>query len=450
MVSHMAIQSQVAAPAWPPVKKAWYVVGALTFIYVFSFIDRQILNLLVAPIRRDLGISDTAMSLLIGFSFAVFYTLFGIPLGRLADRYSRRTIIAAGFAFWSLFTILCGFASGFAMMFVFRIGVGIGEAALSPAAFSLISDYFPPHNRSTALSVYGMGIFLGTGMAYVLGGAVVGLASRNELVTLPVFGEMRPWQTVFLAVGLPGLLLAFLPFSFAEPIRRGVHNLDPVPLREAWAFARRNLRMLFCHHFGTAMFSMIGYAAASWVPTWFLREFQWPTSRTGLYYGALVGIFGSLGIVSGGRFADSMLHRGIQDANFRVPLYASIGLLLAGCWWPLAKTAEAALLLVIPFVFLQASVFGVAPAGLGQAVPPKMRAQSSAGYLFVINIIGLGLGPSAVALITDYAFRNDAHVGWSLFVVCGGGILCSVGLWLAGLKPFQKSLREIAKISNAP
>jgi MFS family permease len=238
-----------ATEEYPPRGYAWYVVGVLTFVYIFSFIDRQILNLLVRPIRRDLGISDTQMSLLMGLSFAVFYTLFGIPLGRLADSKSRRTIIAGGFALWSLFTAGCGLARNFGQMLLLRMGVGVGEAALSPAAYSIITDYFPPQRRATAISVYSMGIYLGSGLAFIIGGTVAGLASQQELWQVPLVGATRPWQVVFFLVGLPGILLSLLLYTVREPLRRGTRMIKnaqgqavaaQVPLAEVFAYLRSN------------------------------------------------------------------------------------------------------------------------------------------------------------------------------------------------------------------
>lgn len=191
-------EEEFSSPAY-----AWYVVGILTLAYVFSFIDRQILNMLVGPIRRDLNITDTQMSLLMGASFAIFYTLFGIPLGWLADTRSRRLIITVGVAFWSIMTASCGLTKRFWELAVMRMGVGVGEATLSPAAYSMIADYFPPQRRSTAMSVYSMGIYIGAGLAYILGGIVVGFASKQESFPLPVIGSVRSWQLVFFIVGLP-------------------------------------------------------------------------------------------------------------------------------------------------------------------------------------------------------------------------------------------------------
>ena len=192
---------------YPKTSYAWYVVGLLTLAYVFSFIDRQILNLMVEPIQQDLGINDVQMGLLMGASFAVFYTFFGIPLGRLADTRSRRLLITFGIALWSLMTAGCGLTRKFWQLALMRMGVGVGEASLSPAAYSLISDYFRPELRSTAISVYSMGIYIGSGLAFILGGLVIGFTSGRESFIVPLLGAVQSWQMVFFVVGLPGLLV---------------------------------------------------------------------------------------------------------------------------------------------------------------------------------------------------------------------------------------------------
>ena len=198
----------------------WMVVAILMIAYVFSFVDRQILNLLVGPIRRDLGISDTQMSLLMGFSFAIFYTILGIPLGRLADRVSRRGLITTGVLVWSAMTALCGFAYSYWQLFLCRIGVGVGEATLSPAAYSMIADYFPPERRATAISVYSMGIFLGSGLAFLLGGLVIKFAVAQGTMALPLIGEVRPWQLVFFVLGGSGIVFSLAFLLVREPPRQ--------------------------------------------------------------------------------------------------------------------------------------------------------------------------------------------------------------------------------------
>src|SRR5579864_1876640 len=228
---------QSSEAPYPSPRYAWYVVGVLTLMYVFSFIDRQIFALIVGPLRRDLQITDTKVSVLQGFIFAVFYTFCGIPLGRMADKYSRRGIIACGLVAWSGFTTMCGFAQNFVQMLAWRMGVGVGEAALSPSAYSIITDYLPKEKLATAISVYSMGIYIGSGMSYLLGGMVVRFASAKELWTLPVVGSVRPWQLIFLAVGLPGLLATALLFTVREPIRRGlVMHGSQIPFSQVFRY----------------------------------------------------------------------------------------------------------------------------------------------------------------------------------------------------------------------
>ena len=212
--------AKTAAPPYPDTGYSWYVVVVLTLAYTVSFIDRQIMALMVEPIRRDLGISDTQMSLLLGLAFAIFYTLLGIPIARLADRYSRRLIIASGITIWCLMTAACGLARNYTQLFAARIGVGVGEAALSPSALSMISDYFPKETRGRAVAFYTMGIAMGVGLAMIIGGQVIALVSAAPPVVLPVLGELYAWQTVFLVVGLPGLLMAVLMKTVKEPVRR--------------------------------------------------------------------------------------------------------------------------------------------------------------------------------------------------------------------------------------
>ncbi len=428
---------------------AWYVVGVLTLVYVFSFIDRQILTMLVRPIRRDLGISDTEMSVLMGFSFAVFYTSFGILLGRLADTRSRRSIIAAGFTVWSLFTAACGLVRSFAQMLLCRIGVGVGESALSPAAYSLITDYFPRERLATALSVYSMGIYIGSGLAYLLGGIVVGFATKQESWMLPVVGATRPWQLIFFIVGLPGVICAALLYTVREPLRRGLGAMTRVPMGQTFGYIGENWRTFLCHNVGFGLLSFTSYASGAWVPELFRRNFHWDITRTGLTYGAEVAIFGSIGIVSAGRIADWWRGKGTLEANLRVGVYIALLAVPFHLLAYLAPTGTRSALWLIPSCFLAAAPFGVSAAAIQQMMPAAMRGQASAVYLFVINIIGLGLGPTAVAATTQYLFGRDEAVNYALAIVTvGGSILSALILW-AGLRPFQHSLERLKKYSES-
>ncbi|MGQ0620037.1 MAG: spinster family MFS transporter [Panacagrimonas sp.] len=427
-----------AAP-YPRRSYAWLVVGLLTLAYIFSFIDRQILSLLVVPVRRDLGISDTQMSLLMGFSFAVFYTFCGIPLGRLADAWSRRWIVTLGLMFWSAATACCGLAHHYWQLVLGRIGVGVGEAALSPSAYSLIADYFPPERRATAISVYGTGIFLGSGIAYILGGLIVGYASRQGDLVLPLVGATRPWQLVFYVLGGAGLMFAWFLLLIREPLRRGGGH-GSIPLREVLGTLSRHHRTVLLHNVGFACLALSSYSANSWLPSVWQRVHEWPIRTVGVTYGCLVAVFGGIGVVFGGWLADRWRARGVTDATLRV------GALAGGCGAPLALLIplmpDGLLLsiLVVPITFFISMPFGVAASAVQDLVPNRMRGQTSAVYLFVVNILGLGIGPTAVALMTDYAFGDDLKVGLSLAMVMATFQSLGCLLLLRGAAHYRRSL----------
>jgi MFS family permease len=447
----MAQPKQVEEP-YPSQGYAWYVVGVLTVVYIFSFIDRQILTLLVRPIRRDLGITDFQMSLLMGFSFALFYTFFGLPLGRLADSRSRRTIIAFGFAVWSLMTAGCGLAKNFVQMFLLRMGVGIGEAALSPAAYSIITDYFAPRRRATAISVYSMGIYIGSGTALIVGGLVAGAASAQDVWVLPLVGATRPWQVVFFIVGLPGVVLSALMYTVREPVRRGIKTMmaadgkprvQQVPMKEVIIYLKVNWRTFLCHNVGFALLSFSSYGSSAWIPTFFVRTHGWSEAQAGQIYGWIVAISSTIGIVAGGRVADWMVERGYRDATMRVGVIVAFAWLPFGLIYPLVPNGYWAAGLLVPAAFLASAPFGVSAAAIQQMMPNAMRGQASAIYLFVINLIGLGIGPSAVAAATDFIFEDDQAVRYSLVSVATFAHIASGALLWAGLKPFQASLDRL-------
>jgi MFS family permease len=418
--------------------------------YVLSFVDRQILNLLVEPIRRDLAINDTQMSLLMGLSFALFYTVCGIPLGRVADTRSRRGLIAVGILFWSAATAASGMAKLYWQFLLCRIGVGVGEAALSPAAYSLIADSFPAERRATAISVYSMGVYLGSGLAFLVGGLVIQFASAQGDVTLPVLGEVRPWQLIFLILGGAGVLFTLLMFAVKEPARRGAGAGVAVPLSEVGRYIRANRRTVLLHNFGFAGLAFAGYGSAAWIPTFFIRTHGWDAGQVGIVYGSIVAVFGCLGIVFGGRLADWMAKRGRSDANMRVGLYAALGALPMVVLYPLMDSAFWASVLMAPTVFCLSMPFGVAPAAIQEIMPNSMRGQASAIYLFVITLIGLGVGPTAVALVTDFVFADDAALRYSLLIITTLAVSTSIILLAKSLKPYRESVTRLEQWAANP
>ncbi|WP_348674204.1 MFS transporter [uncultured Abyssibacter sp.] len=422
---------------------AWFVVAILMMAYVFSFVDRQILNLMVGPIRKDLGISDTEMSLLMGFSFAIFYTIMGIPLGRMADSKSRRGLVTVGIVVWSVMTGLCGLAKHYWQLFLFRIGVGVGEAALSPAAYSMIADYFPPSKRATAISVYSMGIYIGSGIAFLLGGLIVEFVTAQGAVTLPVLGETRPWQVVFYVLGASGLLFSLAFLLIKEPRRSGAGTAAVVPIREVVAFLKLNRRTVLSHNIGFAMIAFCSYGTAAWIPTYFVRVHGWSIGQVGLVFGLIVMIFGSMGIVTGGRLSDRWTAQGRSDAPMRVGLVAAICVIPFGAGYMLSPNSLVAGLFLVPATFFISMPFGVAPTAIQDIMPNRLRGQASALYLFIVNMIGLGIGPTAVAVVTDFVFHDDNMVGWSMFLVSGVAGVVAITLLATGMKPYRESLARV-------
>jgi len=435
---------------WPRRGYAWYVVGVLTIAYTFSFVDRQILSLLVGPVRRDLGISDTQISLLQGLAFALFYTLLGLPIGRLADRTSRRGIIAVGIALWSVMTMVCGLARSFWTLFFARMGVGVGEAALSPAAYSIVADYFPPRDLPKAMSVYSMGIFVGAGLAFILGGAVIELASASEDWVLPLIGPVRPWQMTFFAVGLPGFLVVALMASVREPRRRGrlrATTQDPseaLPFFDILRFLIARRHTYGAHFFGIALMALMGYGAAAWIPEFAVRTYGMTRGEIGLAYGLGILVLSTGGIVSSGWLTGHLVAKGYRDASFRVIIGAALILFVTGSLATLMPTRTGFFLMMVPLLFVSGVSNGIGPAALQLITPNEMRAQVSAVYLFVINIIGLGLGPTVVAVMTDYLFGYDQAVKYSLALLnAGAAPLAAFILW-RGLRHLRASDAEAA------
>ncbi|MFK7954875.1 MAG: spinster family MFS transporter [Lysobacterales bacterium] len=442
-------EDATAEENYPSSGYAWYVVTVLTLAYVISFIDRQILALLVGPIKADLNLTDTQISLLMGLAFGVFYTLMGIPLGRLADRKSRRLIIAAGITVWSFMTAACGLAKGYGQLFLARVGVGVGEASLSPSALSLISDYFPEHKRGRAIGFYQSGISIGAGIAMILGGAVIGFATAGGETVLPLIGSVKPWQLVFMLVGLPGLGVALLLFTVREPKRRGLLKTgtedQALPLRFVVRYLWDRKRAFGQLFVGMSVVTIVGYAYFSWVPTMFIRTFGWTIGEVGLAYGILLLITGPLGVNGAGWLADYLFQKGHSDAHLKTVLIGVLITLLSAPLMPLMPTATSALIMLVPASIGPAMSTATGASALMMITPNQMRGQTSAVYLFVISILGLTVGPTAVALITDYVYADEGALRYSIAWVSGIGAAFSSVVLLANLKPYRQAIAESRK-----
>lgn len=393
---------------------AWYILGVLILAYTVSFIDRQILTLLVGPIRATLHITDFQLSLLHGIAFALFYTILGIPIGRLVDRRRRTTIIAIGIAVWSVMTALCGLARSFTQLFLARIGVGIGEASLSPGAYSILSDVFPARELPRAINIYTGAAYVGAGLATILGGTLITLMPP---LSLPVIGRLESWQAVFVAIGLPGLLVALWVLTLREPRRTGLKKSfgdAPPTLREVLHYMNERRAAFGLTIIGYATAGIMWNGSMAWLPTFFMRAHGWTIAEAGLRYGLAVMCGGTLGVVFGGWLTVWLRKQGHVDANLRIGLITLAVAAPTGVAAMFASSPTLALLLVGAFLFACSMPWGGAAAALQEITPNQMRGQISAIYLFFLSLLGLGIGPAVVAGLTDHLFGNDAALPKSL------------------------------------
>ena len=412
-----------------------YVLGVLVVTYTFNFIDRQILGILVEPIKRDLGVSDTFMGLLTGLAFAVFYTLMGIPIARIADRANRRNLIAVALAIWSTFTALQGVAQNAWQLMVFRIGVGVGEAGCSPPSHSIIADYYPQNRRASALGIYSLGIPVGILFGFLVGGWME-----------QYFG----WRWAFFVVGLPGLLLALVVrFTVKEP-PRGLSDQRTTEVAQPSVFsvvkyllARRS----FIHMaVGGGLAAFSGYGLITFAAAFFARTHGMSSGELGTYLGLIFGIPGGIGIALGGRLAD---HFGEKDTRWflwvvavalavLVPFGVMVFVVNDGL------TAMACLVLPVMLGnFYQATTFAQTQTLVGL----NMRSVASAILLFTLNIIGLALGPSAVGILSDMLAPSygDDSLRWALMICGFGNLWAAFHYWRAGTH-FPGDLKRVGEI----
>jgi MFS family permease len=418
--------------AYPRPVYAWSVVAILIGAAILSYTDRQVLSLLVDPIRHDLGISDTQVSLLLGSAFALIYGVAGLPLGYLADRVSRRNLIAAGLLIWSLATMAGSLAHSFGEIFASRIFVGLGEAALSPAAIALISDYFPPSRRGLAVGFFLSGIAMGSGVAIMLGGAVLQAVDAGLFAATPL-AHLAAWRMVLVLVGLPGLAWCVLIFAIKEPTRRTASDLAPSasspaiadvgPLRVSWAMAAAVYLVV-------AMASLVDNAVGAWAPSLLIREFNKSGGQIGLLLGLLLTVGFGGGVLVGGFLADKAV---TLRRRLGVSLIAA-ALILPASLLMLAHSFTVVLLGVPLYFALSGVVTAVGFASILQVVPARARGLAMSISFFLNVALGAGVGPTAVSLTASKLFSPSAGLGPPIvFVACAGYATVLAALALARL-----------------
>jgi MFS family permease len=412
------------ADDYPALGSAIYCLILLFIAYIFSFIGRQILALLVGPIREDFGITDFEYSLLQGAAFALLYTVAGLPLGRMADKYSRRWIISGSVFFWSLMTVSCGLTKNFSQLFIARMGVGAGEAGLAPPAYSLILDSFRPRHVGFAMSFYKLGVQVGGGLALVGGGFLYDYYLGLGIIQIPVFGDVKPWQATLMTVGAPGILLSLMFLTVAEPKRKGLvdgtSEFDlSIPVSRVFLFIWRRRRVYLSLFLGSSMMAMAGYGSAAWYPEMLSRNYGMTKSEAGGYFGTIVLTAGSLGIMLGAWIASKLEKRGHSDAYVRAIFITSLLAFPLGVLAPLMGSAELTLIVLWPAVLMSGSYLGVMAVSIVVITPNQLRGQVTAVYIFVTNILGMAVGTSVLAAFTDFFYKDDAMLHYSIATACG-------------------------------
>ncbi len=406
---------------WPRPRLAWYVNGVLMLAFVLAFIDRQIVALLVGPIQQDLKISDTEVSLLGGFAFIFFYTFLGIPIGRMVDRSNRKRLIAIGVFLWSCMTVACGFARSFLQLFLARVGVGVGEATLSPAALSILSDYFPPQRLGFAVSVYLSGAAIGTGLAFLLGGAALDFFARFSLAGVPLLGDLQTWQLAFVVVGAPGIIFTLLVLTIPEPARRSKlvaasskNSTQGLPLAEAIRYLL-DRRRFYLHHFaGFGLYLAFTYGLSFWAIEYFVRTFGVERAEIAYIYGAQVVLLGGGGTLLAGYLSDSLERRGWKDAKLRVALWSMVPMCVLACSLPFIESYIIAIAAIMAMTFCWKFPLAPAAAALQITTPNEVRGLATGLYLFVGNTLGLAVGPAVIGVFSDFVIGDPSALKWSI------------------------------------
>ena len=442
--SNAGILAFSQVPSLPSPRTAWLTVAILFVYSVFAMVDRQIMTMLVDPIRRDLGISDIQASLLLGLSFALFYTTIGLAMGWIADRMSRRALIAVSVALWGAASMACGLASNFTELFLARMLVGVGEAALGPAAYSMISDTFPRHRLSLAMSVFIMGGLAGGAIAILAGGFVVAWSVKHASVALPIIGPLHSWRLVFFVTGLPGPFLALLVFLFREPARRGRASAqDAGSAAYLFRFLRENLALFTALCVGFGALSMIVNSTFAWSPTILSRTLHVPPVQIGLTIAGLLIFIGLPGQIATGWWVDRQQTRGDVTANLRIFLLTLPFAAASGVIALVSSNLTIFVVAMIPYYFFAMTFLGVAAAALQLITPNEIRGRISALFTMIITLIGFGAGPTLVAAISTGLDSSGVAIGKALAIVLAGAACIAVASLAYALPRFRIASRSM-------
>lgn len=434
--------SQKDMAAYPSPLRANVTLGLLFIAYIFSFLDRQILSLMVGPVRASLNISDFQISLLQGFAFSVFFVIAGVIIGRWADRYRRTWIIAGGILLWCLMTAASGFANSFLILLIARVGLGVGEAALAPAGYSLLADSFRPMHLVRATSIFSLGSLLGGGIAFFVGGALIGYLSQTPRPLQ--IGTLEPWQMAFICVSLPGLLLVPALLLLPEPVRRGAFVGSNKSFLETLAYLWANRRSYGPFYVCSGLLGIANYGGMTWFPTHMIRNFSMGPLEAGALLGTIQLVGSVIGTLAGAALTEFLQRRGCADAHLRTIVVASLGIALGLCA-PLMSGIPATLILWSFAVICLSAYFGSVVAALQLLTPNNLRASNSAMLLTVTSLCGLAIGTALIGAVADLAFPNQpAGIGRSLAIVAIPAALVSAVMAIRALPHFAQAVGDSA------
>lgn len=434
---------------YPSVAVAWYGLVLLLLCYFMYFVDRNILSLLVGPVRHDLDINNAQMGLLQGYTVSVFNGLMAIPFGWWADRRSRRNTLVFGLTLWAASTVASGFSNTFEQLLITRMGLGIGEASLSPAAFALISDYFPKSRRGLAVGVYGVGGFAGIGLSYIIGGAVLAAFKGMDRVVLPVVGETTLWHAAFITVGVITLILAaVIAATMTEPPRLGTREASAAIQEPFFGHLRQHWAAFWLVIGGYICLGTVAIGWFAWLPTYFIREFKMAPATVGFQVGWVTTIAGVLGAIVGGFIADWLMRNKVRGG--KLPTLFMMFLIWIPCAVGLLLSTNPALSLALVFVFTFADGIGFMQYAnvMQEMFPSSMRARSIAAWNVCNSAISYGLGPLLMGGAMDYVFSGDSgprrSLGFVSLPIILIGALCA---WF-GRRPYDRARHAADPTSN--
>ena len=445
--------ASAAAPPWPSPATAWRTLWVLSLVLGLSQIDRNILSLLLQPIKQDLKLSDAEMGILIGLAFSCVYLVLSFPLARISDRKSRRLMIAAGVAFWSLATAACGLARSFWPMFIARAGLGAGEAANGPATYSLLADSFPREKLPRAMAVLNVGYVGGTAISLIIGAVVIAALGKVHL-TLPLLGAVHTWQLVFFAIGLPGLLVAALMLTVTEPARRGLGaqgGVAPaVPVWEVFAFLGRNGRLYGCMFASIFLNGIIVIGSQNFRAAFFQRTYHWPAQQYGLVSGIVSLAVSPVGLIAGtwlcerwaARHHDGAMRVGVLAYALNIPFMVA-GPLMPQAWEAVACAAVSSALALMGAPPMVAAMQSITPAGV--------RAQVNSLYLLLFSGLTGIAGPAIIGWLTDLQ-HDETRLSYVMAFSAAVALPVSTVIMAVALKPYGKAIENIkaAEAAAAP